>query len=186
MSRDSVKISGYDGVVCFVHTLPVICSTQSSSVCPSRFPSSLLPLSVLLSLVSFSFASLHPEVPFLIEQSSVGCFPFSPPPFSNISPSNGFSHSLYPSFSLSLSFSPPSCHLLTAQWLASTMPSLPTSFHLSLPPSLLALFVCMGCCAFKTAACDSGLISLICTNLVWQKQEAPQIDDILLLLQCYY
>lgn len=109
-SRDSVKISGYDGVVCFVHTLPVICSTQSSSVFPSRSPSSLLPLSVLLSLVPFSFASLHPEVPFLIEQSSVGCFTFSPPHFSNISPSDGFSRSLFPSFSLFLSPIMPSAY----------------------------------------------------------------------------
>lgn len=107
---DGVKISGYDGVVCFVHMLPVICSTQSSSVFPSRSPSFLLPFSVLLSLIPFSFVSLHPEVPFLIEQSSVGCFTFSPPHFSNISPSDGFSRSLFPSFSLFLSPIMPSAY----------------------------------------------------------------------------
>lgn len=134
------------------------------------FPLSFSPSSRLYFALSlFSFASLHPEVPFLIEQSSVGCFPHSPPPLPNISPSDGFSHSL--SFSLS-----PSLYLSLSSIIPSAYSSVTGKYYaiylhlLFICASLLfcwhCLFACMGCCAFKTAACDSGLISLICTNLV--------------------
>lgn len=108
------------------------------------FSFSLVPppsLCFALSLVPFSFASLHPEVPFLIEQSSVGCFPLSPPPFSNISPSDGFSHSLFPSFfpSFSLYSVMPSAYSPVTGKYYAISPYLLSS----VPPSLSVGIVCL-------------------------------------------